>query len=695
MKNLFKISSVISGLLTLGVLLIAEDVSATVYTSQNNGQYDNCNIWTNGCAPNEIQVGDTVIVNHNIDASSSMEISGVLIINATGDLSHVNDVDLYQSGRLEVYGTLSIQAEFNMRGTMYNSGLSIIQNFRNRGYCCNSGTIKSSELIYIQGGHIECGGTLLTCELDMNSYNGATGVTGSPTAELNNQNICCENSGDPNPLDNLNGSWQIDSSSVQICTVPLMPNAGQDSSLSVCNTSSSVVDLNSMLSPDASALGGFGETTSSGAFNSVTGIFTTDGLTPGTYSFTYTVNGYTGVTDVADFTVIVNAAVASSESLTVCDNQFPFDWNGLSITDGGSFSVTLTSVITGCDSTITLNVQVNPTLNVTENIELCSNAFPFEWNGVTITEAGTSSVNLVSAVTGCDSIVTLNTSEIPIISTSESITICENDLPFEWNGLTIGQSGTESVVLSSAVTGCDSIITLNLSVNAIPTSSLDTLVCASQFPFSWNGLAINEFGSWEFVSTGANGCDSIANLNVLDGQLPAPMVYSNGPVTCPKDLVLFEISDEIPNATYEWFGPNNYTSSEVSNEIELTADMAGIYGVSYTLDGCSSAATYFNLAIDNVFDYETFKFPNVITANGDGTNDEIKLDEYIGACANFNLTIRDRWGSEVFSQERGEESFKGLSVDGRELPDGVYFYKLIFDQGSDVSGFLHIVRGNN
>ena len=162
----------------------------------------------------------------------------------------------------------------------------------------------------------------------------------------------------------------------------------------------------------------------------MTGVLITDGLTPGTYSFTYTVNGYMGVTDVANFTVIVN-----------------------------------------------------PTLNVIENLEICSNAFPFDWNGITITEAGSSSVNLVSTVTGCDSIVTLNTTVIPIIATSETITVCENDLPFDWNGLTIGQAGSESVVFPSSVTGCDSIITLNVFVNAIPISSIDTLVCASQLPF--------------------------------------------------------------------------------------------------------------------------------------------------------------------------------------------------------------------
>mgnify|MGYP001463300788 FL=1 len=642
-KNLPNILSFFNGFAPAVFILLAvffvSDASATVYTSISDGQYDNCNIWDNGCAPNEIQVGDTVIINHDVEASSSMEISGVLIINSTGELSHANDVDLLQSGFLSVDGTLSILAEFDMQGTMYNSGLSIIENFLNQGYVCNSGTIKSSDLIYIQGGHIECGGTLLTCELDMNSYNGATTVTGSPTAELNDQNVCCENSSDPNPFDNLNGSWLIDSVSVQICGEPLIPSAGQDSSLAVCSNGVTQVDLYTLLSSDASSLGGFAETSASGAFNPLTGILTIDGLNFGMYTFTYTVIGYMGVNDVSNFTI-----------------------------------------------------TVNPTLNVTENIELCSNAFPFEWNGITITEAGTSSVNLISALTGCDSIVTLNTSVLPTSSSSETVTICENDLPYEWNGLTIGQAGSESVVLTSS-NGCDSIVTLNLLVNAIPTSSVDTLVCASQFPFSWNGLSINDFGAYEFVSTAANGCDSIANLSVSENQLSAPSVYSSGSVACPKDLVFFEVTDENTNAIYEWFGPNSFSSSEVSNEFELTTDMVGTYGVSYTLNGCSSATTYINLDIDNTFDYQTFKFPNFITANGDGINDEINIEDFVGPCAQFMLTIRDRWGSEVFRQERGEGSFKGRSVDDRELPDGVYFYKLVFDQDEDVSGFLHIIRG--
>ncbi len=65
-KNLPNILSFFNGLapamLTFLAVFFVSDASATVYTSISDGQYDNCNIWDNGCAPNEILMGDTVII---------------------------------------------------------------------------------------------------------------------------------------------------------------------------------------------------------------------------------------------------------------------------------------------------------------------------------------------------------------------------------------------------------------------------------------------------------------------------------------------------------------------------------------------------------------------------------------------------------------------------------------------------------
>jgi gliding motility-associated-like protein len=246
------------------------------------------------------------------------------------------------------------------------------------------------------------------------------------------------------------------------------------------------------------------------------------------------------------------------------------------------------------------------------------------------------------------------------------------------------------VTLSSTF-GCDSTVTLNLFVNAIPTSMNDTLVCGSQLPFIWNGATINEAGSETVTLIGSNGCDSLATINVELELLEAPVIDFSGPVSCPKDLVSFSIANENSDAVYEWSGPEGFISNAIFNEFELTENLMGSYAVSYTLNSCVSETSYIDLEIENLFEYEAFKFPNVITANGDDINDKIVLEDFIGACSDFLLTIRDRWGSEVYRQERGEESFRGLSVDGSELPEGTYFYRLVFPQG-DVSGFMHIVR---
>ena len=322
---------------------------------------------------------------------------------------------------------------------------------------------------------------------------------------------------------------------------------------------------------------------------------------------------------------------------------------------------------------------------------VCESAFPFDWNGIEISEPSSNTVTLTSTISGCDSLATLIVSANSEYNESVDITICASSLPYEWNGLSIEEEGSQTVTFASSL-GCDSIITLNLFVNAIPTSMNDTLVCGSQLPFIWNGTTINGAGSETVSLTGVNGCDSLATINVALELLEAPVIDFSGPVACPKDLVSFEISDENTNAIYQWLGPNGYVSTDVSNQFELTTDLLGTYSVSYTLDNCSSEMTYIDLEIENVFDYQQFKFPNVITADGNGVNDEINLEDYVGPCAEFVLTIRDRWGSEVYRQERGGDSFKGLSVDGRELPEGVYFYRFIFDQDADVSGFLHILR---
>jgi gliding motility-associated-like protein len=183
------------------------------------------------------------------------------------------------------------------------------------------------------------------------------------------------------------------------------------------------------------------------------------------------------------------------------------------------------------------------------------------------------------------------------------------------------------------------------------------------------------------------GCDSVATLDLSVTFLDAPTLSSSGPVQCSGDLIEITMED-IPNAEYHWNGPNGYFSEEAYNEFELNYTNEGIYTAYYSLNSCVSEVAELELGIEN-FEIDEFTFPNVITANNDGVNDEITVEDYIGYCEEFNFSIRDRWGNQVFEQERGEESFNGVSFVGEKLPEGVYFYHLSYGMKS-LSGFIHI-----
>ena len=70
---------------------------------------------------------------------------------------------------------------------------------------------------------------------------------------------------------------------------------------------------------------------------------------------------------------------------------------------------------------------------------------------------------------------------IPNSQSSTEITICDDLLPYSWNGLTFNSAGSQTATLSSAA-GCDSLATLNLTVNPEVSSTTDITICDDLLP---------------------------------------------------------------------------------------------------------------------------------------------------------------------------------------------------------------------
>lgn len=88
---------------------------------------------------------------------------------------------------------------------------------------------------------------------------------------------------------------------------------------------------------------------------------------------------------------------------------------------------------------------------------------------------------------------------------------------------------------------------------------------------------------------------------------------------------------------------------------------------------------------------ELIKVPNLLTPNGDGSNDFWDLAE-VPDIGNTKVSVVNRWGKTVFSTENYQHDWQG-TFEGEPLPDGVYIYIIEGSSFYDtLKGPMQIIR---
>jgi gliding motility-associated-like protein len=382
--------------------------------------------------------------------------------------------------------------------------------------------------------------------------------------------------------------------------------------------------------------------------------------------------------------VTVNPIPLVPTNVAICNGQ-TYNFQGQAYSNTGVYTV-MTTDAQGCQTNNQLTLTVNPNLSSSVNESICQGS-SISFNGQNYSSAGSFPITLTS-LTGCDSIVTLNLTVNPAPVTQLNESICSGN-SFTFGNQNLTQSGQYSQTLQT-VAGCDSIVNLNLVVNPVLTSIQNTTICQGE-SVSFFGQSLSTAGLYSNTLQTVNGCDSIVNLNLLVNPVPSiPIISNNGPVECPGDLVTLSASSSV-NAQFVWSGPQNFNSTNASVTFTVPLQAMGNYSVSAELNGCSSSPANTNVSIINIYGFDDYDFPNVITPNNDGINDSLDIANHYKTCQDFTLQIFNRWGNLVFEQTLDSEKFSGKSNGSSELPDGVYFYKLAYDEKIK-TGYIHIVR---
>ncbi len=195
------------------------------------------------------------------------------------------------------------------------------------------------------------------------------------------------------------------------------------------------------------------------------------------------------------------------------------------------------------------------------------------WNGTTVTSTlTTNTIDIpdnapvgiwdicVQAFSGCD------TSDIPFCFPVEIVavddvdkdplTLCPEDFPISWHGITISGPGTYMKLFDNP-DGCpyDSIWMVDQYPD-VPLGELDTLYCQnSNFdPFVYEGDLYDNAGTFPlfYANAGLNGCDSMAELNLILAGIDAFIDLSclNGEFVLTP--VIQELRPANANITWQW-----------------------------------------------------------------------------------------------------------------------------------------------
>jgi hypothetical protein len=182
---------------------------------------------------------------------------------------------------------------------------------------------------------------------------------------------------------------------------------------------------------------------------------------------------------------------------------------------------------------------------------------------------------------GCDSVVTLN---LTINYSTTGVDIQSACDEFTWiDGNTYTESTNTPSFTTQNSNDCDSIITLYLTINYSVTVFDSLNLTSNEIPYDYHGNTVNGAGNYTFEGTTAQGCDSTTLLHVevtpvgLDAADPLAelKVYPNptrGTLTIDADdIIKVEVYDLAGRLVVTFEGVNSF-------------DITGLAAGSYTLN---------------------------------------------------------------------------------------------------------------
>ncbi len=207
-----------------------------------------------------------------------------------------------------------------------------------------------------------------------------------------------------------------------------------------------------------------------------------------------------------DLTILTSSL--ATDSIYACGS---YTWNGITYTQSNYTALdTLTNYL-GCDSLVKLALNITPNIHTYDTVNAC---FFYSWiDGKNYIASTQSPTYILPASNGCDSIIHLDLTIGYPVTGVDTQQVCDSLVWIDGNTYYSSTQSAVHTISGGSSIGCDSIVTLNLTVlNSAPTIEYVT-ACQS---YTWNGITYtSSTNAPTDTLTNRHGCDSIIQLDLI------------------------------------------------------------------------------------------------------------------------------------------------------------------------------------